>query len=159
MLLNIAIAALLMVVTTGIHAGGMMLAMKLGQVEGKNWMPRLQRYRILRISGIVVLMFMASVLEVLAWALTYLGLNALENLERATYFSMVTYTTLGYGDIYLKEDWRLLSSFEAANGIIMFGWTTAIVMAVVHRVYFDEKPSSPRDEDSGSKPTRGFQAD
>jgi hypothetical protein len=36
--------------------------------------------------------------------------------------------------------WRLLSSFEAANGIIMFGWTTAIVMAVVHHVYFSEKP-------------------
>ena len=159
MLLNIAIAALLMVVTTGIHAGGMMLAMKLAQVEGENLKPRLQRYRILRVSGIVVLMFLASVVEVLAWALTYLGLNALEDLEQALYFSMVTFTTLGYGDIYLNEGWRLLSSFEAANGIIMFGWTTAIVMAVVHRAYFGEKPSSPHDEDSGGKPTRGFQAD
>jgi hypothetical protein len=159
MLLNISIAALLMVVTTGIHAGGMMLAMKLAQLEGENLMSRLQRYRILRVSCIVVLMFLASVLEVLVWALTYLGLNALEGLEQALYFSMVTFTTLGYGDISLNEGWRLLSSFEAANGIIIFGWTTAIVMAVVHRVYFGEKPLSPHDEDSGSKPKRGFQAD
>ena len=49
---------------------------------------------------------------------------------------MVTYTTLGYGDIVLHERWRVLASFEAANGIIMFGWTTAIVMAVIRQVYF-----------------------
>ena len=49
---------------------------------------------------------------------------------------MVTYTTLGYGDVVLIERWRLLSSFEATNGIIMFGWTTAIVIAAVQRIYF-----------------------
>jgi hypothetical protein len=52
---------------------------------------------------------------------------------------MVTFTTLGYGDVLLDDRWRLLASFEAANGIIMFGWTTAIVMAVVHRIYIAEK--------------------
>jgi len=52
---------------------------------------------------------------------------------------MVTFTTLGYGDILLDEQWRLLASFEAANGILMFGWSTAIVMAVVHRIYIAEK--------------------
>jgi hypothetical protein len=53
---------------------------------------------------------------------------------------MVTFTTLGYGDVVLDQQWRLLASFEAANGIIMFGWTTAIVMAVVHHVYFSKEP-------------------
>ena len=91
------------------------------------------------VSGVVILMFLASVLEVLVWALTYLALNAIEGFERALYFSMVTYTTLGYGDVVLIERWRLLSSFEAANGIIMFGWTTAIVIAAVQRIYFKEK--------------------
>ena len=47
----------------------------------------------------------------------------------------VTFTTLGYGDIVLPDRWRLLSSFEAANGIIMFGWTTAVVMYVVQRSF------------------------
>ena len=49
---------------------------------------------------------------------------------------------LGYGEIVLDERWRLLASFEAANGIIMFGWTTAVVVAVVHRVYFVDKGKS-----------------
>ena len=81
-------------------------------------------------------MFLASIIEVLVWAVTYLVLNAIQGVEKAFYFSMVTFTTLGYGDIVLEERWRLLASFEAANGIIMFGWTTAIVMAVIHHVYF-----------------------
>ena len=90
------------------------------------------------IGGTVLLMFLVSVLEVLIWAVSYLALNAIEGFERALYFSMVTFTTLGYGEIVLDEHWRLLASFEAANGIIMFWWTTAIVIAVVQRVYFSE---------------------
>jgi hypothetical protein len=45
---------------------------------------------------------------------------------------MVSFTTLGYGDIVLGEGWRLLASFEAANGIILFGWTTALIFAFIH---------------------------
>ena len=132
MLLNVFLAALLLVTTTGIHAGGMMLALHIAQIAKKRGMTG---FRILRISSIVLLMFVISVLEVLVWAVAYLALNALEGLEQAVYFSMVTFTTLGYGDVLLDDRWRLLASFEAANGIIMFGWTTAIVMAVVHRIF------------------------
>jgi hypothetical protein len=90
------------------------------------------------VGGIVLIMFFVSLVEVLVWAVTYLLLNAIDGLEQALYFSMVTFTTLGYGDVTLEEQWRLLASFEAANGIIMFGWTTAIVMAAVHHTYFSK---------------------
>ena len=88
------------------------------------------------VSGTVLIVFLVSLVEVLIWACTYLVLNAIEGLEKAVYFSMVTFTTLGYGDVLLDERWQLLASFEAANGIIMFGWTTAIILAVVQRVHF-----------------------
>jgi hypothetical protein len=52
---------------------------------------------------------------------------------------MVTYTTVGYGDVVLPATWRLLASFQAANGIIMFGWTTAIVMTAIREIYFNHK--------------------
>jgi len=70
-----------------------------------------------------------------AWAATYVVVDAIQGFEEALYFSMVTFTTLGYGDITLAESWRLLAAFEAANGCIMFGWTTAIVVAVIHSFF------------------------
>ncbi len=136
MLFKIIIAAALMVATTAIHGGGMLLAM---QIFAAQKVPSANRLKgISMISAVVILMFVASVLEVLVWAITYLSLNAIQDFELALYFSMVTFTTLGYGDVVLAEDWRLLGSFEAANGIIMFGWTTAIVIAAVQRHYFAE---------------------
>jgi voltage-gated potassium channel Kch len=79
--------------------------------------------------------FAAALIEVGLWGGAYLAIGAVEDAETSTYYSMVTFTTLGYGDVVLSERWRLLSSLEAANGIIMFGWTTAVVMAVVQRSF------------------------
>jgi hypothetical protein len=74
------------------------------------------------------------------WASVYLGLNIIETFEQALYFSMVSYTTLvGYRDIVLEQKYHLFSSFEAANGIIMFGWTTSIVIANVQKLYLLNK--------------------
>jgi len=138
-LLKIAIGAVLMAITTAIHAGGMMMALYLIERQGRiKKLQRLRKTNIYMVSGIVLLMFLVSLVEVLIWACTYLTLNAIEGMENAVYFSMVTFTTLGYGDVLLDERWRLLASFEAANGIIMFGWTTAIVIAAVQRIYFRE---------------------
>jgi voltage-gated potassium channel Kch len=102
--------------------------------------------RTLIVAGLVVCMFLVSVLDAVMWAHAYLRVGAIEHLETALYFSMVTFTTLGYGDVTLPPDWRLLASFEAANGIIMFGWTTALVAAVIQRL----APDRPgRHQDAG----------
>lgn len=145
---NVLIAALLMAMTTTIHAGFMLLSMKpvLNPMFIKRRLhPHL--LHVLQLSRVVLIMFLASIIEVVLWALAYLQLGAIEGFEPAVYFSMVTYTTLGYGDIVLHEGWRILASFEAINGIIMGGWTTAIVMWAVTRVYFKDL-----DKDSGKGP-------
>jgi hypothetical protein len=139
MLVNIVIAAILFIATTATHAVGMMLSLNRVQKYTGDLDKHPRLTRILLVSGIVLLMFLVTMIEVLMWALTYLALNAIQGMEQALYFSMVTFTTLGYGDVVLSEQWRLLSSFEAANGIIMFGWTIAIVINVVQRFYFGEK--------------------
>lgn len=100
-------------------------------------------------------MFLVSLAEVSAWAAAYLALNAIQGFERALYFSMVTFTTLGYGDIVLDERWHLLASFEAANGIIMFGWSTAIVIAAVQRIYSGEEAEGDRSAESGNEQPNG----
>ena len=72
-------------------------------------------------------------LEIWIWALSYVGLGAFANLEAAVYFSTVTFTTLGYGDITLTADWRLLSAAQGAGGFVLFGWSTAFIFEVMSR--------------------------
>ena len=90
------------------------------------------------VSGLTAWMFLAIVIEAGVWALLYLFnplITTLPDLETAFYFSMVTFTTLGYGDVVLTGNWRILASIQAANGVIVFGWTTALIFVFIQRVY------------------------
>jgi len=48
------------------------------------------------------------------------------------YFAFVTYTTLG-GDVVPVEHWRLLGPFTAMNGVLLFGWSTAVIFEIMRR--------------------------
>jgi voltage-gated potassium channel Kch len=86
------------------------------------------------VAYMVTLLFVAAVIESALWAAAYVWMGALESFEEAMYFSTVTFTTLGFGDVTLAERWRLVSAFEAANGTMLFGWSTALIFAVVQRI-------------------------
>jgi len=136
---SIAIGAVLVCVTIVIHAVGSMVWVQflMGRYAEKDgdWRTR-DTIPILVSTGVVLLTL--HVVEVALWALTYLALPAiteLETLEKALYFSMVTFTTLGFGDITLGPDWRVLSGIEAMNGIVLFGWTTALLFSVLQRTW------------------------
>lgn len=143
MLDNLALAAILMVVTTAIHASGMAITLRLVKLQKKRRFLREHHLSWYKISQVVLLMFLVAVCESLLWALTYVILGVISTFEQALYFSMVTFTTLGYGDILITGDWRLLASFQAAVGIIMFGWTTAIVIFAVQQIFFPKDHPSP----------------
>lgn len=138
MLQQVAFGSLLLLGTTAIHA--LCTAAVLGVLRRTHagvWANRSATTRVSVISAVVLGMFLAALLEAGIWAAVYVAVGAIPDLETALYFSTVTFTTLGYGDITLDAGWRLLASFQAANGTIMFGWTTAIVMAVIHRMVTD----------------------
>ncbi len=92
--------------------------------------------RILTVT-IVVLTALHTV-QIIIWALAFLYLlpeNVLTNFEEATYFSFVTFTSLGYGDITFDGVWRILSGIEALSGVLLIGWSTALLFAIVQRTW------------------------
>jgi voltage-gated potassium channel Kch len=73
-------------------------------------------------------------LEIWLYAALYLELHALSGFEQALYFSTVTYATIGYGDVLMPRDWRILGAIEGAVGIIMLGWSTAFLVSLLTRL-------------------------
>jgi voltage-gated potassium channel Kch len=73
--------------------------------------------------------------EIAVWALFYAWTKAMPDLQSALYFSVVTYTTTGYGDLVLPKEWRLLAGVEALTGILMCGWSTAFFLTLGGRLY------------------------
>ena len=75
----------------------------------------------------------------LIWAFCYSIIpetaSQFSSFSETVYFSMVTFTTLGYGDISLSSNWRLLSGLEAINGIMLIGWSTAMMFALIQNIY------------------------
>lgn len=95
--------------------------------------------RIIQVDIVILTIILATLIESAVWAQAYIYVGSMQHFEEALYFSLVTYSTLGYGDITLSDSHRLLSAFEAANGVIMLGWSTAIVVAVIQKVYTKSK--------------------
>jgi ion channel len=86
----------------------------------------------IRVAGWMILLHL---LEIVAWAVLYTSRHALPDLRTAVYFSAVTYTTTGYGDLVLPNDWRLVGAIEALTGILMCGWSTGFFFVVASRMF------------------------
>ena len=129
----------MMVLTIIIHALFMVGGLKAAKWRQSRFgLVKKETTRAIILSALTVWMFLAIVLEAGLWALLYLFdplVTDLPDLETAFYFSMVTFTTLGFGDVVLTGPWRMLASIQAANGVIIFGWTTALIFYFIQRIY------------------------
>ena len=73
-------------------------------------------------------------IQIVLWALYYVNKGCLPDFETALYFSGVSYSTLGYGDVVLPHEWRMLGPTEGLTGILMCGLSTAIFFGIAHRL-------------------------
>jgi hypothetical protein len=81
-----------------------------------------------------VLVLMAThMTEVFVWSAAYRIVNAGPEGADLFYFAFVNYTTLGYGDIMPVARWRLLGPMTAMNGVLLFGWSTAVIFDVLRK--------------------------
>jgi len=76
----------------------------------------------------MLVLSIGSIVQMIAWGLVYMALGQFGDFETALYFSGVTFTSLGFGDITLVGTARLLAPLQAANGLMMFGFSTAVLI-------------------------------
>ncbi len=135
MLIQILIGLSVIVATAFIHAGVLTFTLKSNK-KLTDWAQRDPHFwsTTTALAVSVIWVMGAHLIEVTLWSFVYLGLDIFETLETAMYFALVSYTTLGFGDIILPENWRLLSGLTAANGFLVFGWSTAFQVEFLTRL-------------------------
>jgi Ion channel len=131
MVRQLLVAWCLMAASVAIHAYGLTLAL--------NWLrrhviPGGQVATVWMFVGVAGWIILLHVAEIMCWAITYALLDAMPELQSAMYFSAVTYTTTGYGDVVLPLRWRLVGAVEALTGILMCGWSTGFFFAIVSKL-------------------------
>jgi hypothetical protein len=92
---------------------------------------------------LVSLLLVLHLLEMAVWGTAFWATDILPDFETALYYSLTSYTTVGYGDVIPPVSWRLLGPIEAAVGIMMLGWSTGIIVAAVQRMYNVRLPNAP----------------
>jgi hypothetical protein len=128
----LAVGAAIVLCTIFIHALAVVATVNFVRYERQNLGTGL--IDIATVMLVVLFVFIAHLLEIALWAGLFIICGEFADFGVAFYHSAVNYTTLGYGDIILTPSWRLLGPLEAANGVLLFGVSTAIVFTVIHRL-------------------------
>ncbi len=136
MIAEIAVALLVSGLNIGLHAAMMPLLMAVHQRQLGRDVPRRTGPWLARIMVLTVTMLMAAhTVEVAVWAAAMRLVGALAEPDAAFYFAFVSYTTIGYGDYTPLKEWRLLGPFAGMNGVLLFGWSTALIFQILTAAY------------------------
>ena len=132
MLTEISVAALIVAVCLLLHVAGLMLMAE--------WLLKRREYvekkgARMRYGVVLVLLFLGimflHVTETSLWAVFYYSRGLFKDFETSLYFSLTSYTTIGYGDVLLPQRWRLLGAIEGVTGVLFCGISTAFIFAVM----------------------------
>jgi hypothetical protein len=122
-------------VTVVMHMVGLVLLMAFMRARSSGIRPH---QNVLRQTGFIMVvvfgLFAIHAVEIWSYALLYLTLGEFSTLESALYFATTTFTTLGYGDVLLSQQWRLVGAIEGFNGFLLIGWSTAFLVSVIGRL-------------------------
>jgi hypothetical protein len=136
MLLQSLFALALAAVTVVFHAvGTVRLAIPAAGVLGPHDPSHLSRRPIWQLTRLASVLLILHLAEIAVWAAAYSTINIFPNFETSLYYSLKSYTTVGYGDVLPDKDWRLVGPIEAAVGVLMLGWSTSIIVTAVQRIY------------------------
>ena len=134
MLVNLALGAFVISLTVVIHTWGLIAITHVMAQLTARFRTRGRRSRILAMVSTVIGIFCVMTVEVWLWAAFHFGLGVVDDFETALYFSTVSFSTLGYGDVIPAEEWRLFAALEGVDGFLLIGWSTAYLIAAGIRV-------------------------
>jgi voltage-gated potassium channel len=148
LLLQLAVATAMVVLTMLTDLAGLALLLAVLRAHGRSSRERQLLRQAVVILVVVLGLFALHTIEIWSYAALYALLNSFQDFEEALYFSTVTYTTIGYGDLTLPKPWRVLGAIEGANGIILLGWSTAFFFAVLQWIRALEADWAAHDDHS-----------
>jgi hypothetical protein len=114
-----------------IHALVMVVVIKVARIADELATSRQSLRLIAVMIATVTVLMIAHLAEVLVWSLIYVITSAAPAGTDLIYFAFVNYTTLGYGDVTPVVRWHLLGPMTAMNGVLLFGWSTAVIFEVL----------------------------
>src|SRR4051794_3643633 len=100
----------------------------------------------------VSVLMVAHGFEVIVWSLAYTAIDVAPAGADLVYFAFVNYTTLGYGDLVPMERWRLIGPITAMNGVLLFGWSTAVIFEVLRRTITSGSPTAAVEKTHSNRP-------
>jgi hypothetical protein len=133
MAIQFVVGSVVTVITIIIHALVTVAAVDIARSSGLRHTVRARYHLMMVMVAVAAALMTAHMLEVLVWALTYAIMGAAPEGSDLLYFAFVNYTTLGYGDITPVQAWRLIGPTTALNGILMIGWSTAVLFEVLRK--------------------------
>lgn len=83
------------------------------------------------LSVVLLMLFIGHLVQVAIWAWLFIQVGEFGDFTTAFYHSMVNFASLGYGDLVMNEEWRLLGAIEASNGVLMFGLSAGTLLSVM----------------------------
>ncbi|MCC7272315.1 MAG: two pore domain potassium channel family protein [Alphaproteobacteria bacterium] len=135
MIANLALATAMVGATVLMHFGGLL---------GLLWILRNRRHRLrphesaarqaTAILFVVLGLVAIHTCEIWLYGVVYLALGAMPDFETALYFSTASFTTIGYGDVVLGARWRMVGAIEGANGLLLFGWSSAFLISLTGQI-------------------------
>jgi len=131
MVRQLLVGGLLSVVTVMIHAVVTIAAIGIARAVGRRRISWPAWHLMVVMVATALVLMLAHTIEVTVWALAYALTGAAPAETDLLYFAFVNYTTLGYGDVTPVRAWQLLGPMAAMNGVLMFGWSTAILFEVL----------------------------
>jgi hypothetical protein len=136
MILQLLLAMALASLTVVVHAiGTMRVVLPLAGAPTRWQGDPASTRTVLMLTRVVGGLLVLHLLEMGIWAATFRAVGVMPDFESALYYSLESYTTVGYGDVVPQAPWRLIGPIEAAVGILMFGWSTGFIVAALQRIY------------------------